>query len=58
MADLLADIAKVLAVMDTGRYYETVMSTQRELLVPDTLKDQAWAHNPDMYDYPAILKVL
>ncbi|MEI6034676.1 MAG: PAS domain S-box protein [Verrucomicrobiae bacterium] len=34
--------------MDTGLYCETVISTQRELLVPNALKDPDWDHNPDV----------
>ncbi|MCU7837720.1 MAG: EAL domain-containing protein [gamma proteobacterium symbiont of Taylorina sp.] len=36
------------APLDTGLYCETVMSTQRELLVPNALKDPLWEHNPDI----------
>jgi len=36
------------ASLDTGLYCETVMSTQRELLVPNALKDPLWEHNPDV----------
>lgn len=34
--------------LDTGLYCETVMSTQRKLLVPNAMKDPAWDHNPDI----------
>ena len=34
--------------LDTGLYCETVMSTRRELLVPNALNDPAWDHNPDI----------
>ena len=34
--------------LDTGLYCETVMGTQRELLVPNALKDPVWNHNPDV----------
>ncbi len=36
------------APLDSGLYCETVMSTQRELLVPDALQDPVWDHNPDI----------
>jgi PAS domain S-box-containing protein len=36
------------AQLNTGLYCETVMSTQRKLLVPNALKDPAWDHNPDI----------
>jgi len=36
------------APLDTGLYCETVMSTGRELLVPDALHDPAWDRNPDI----------
>lgn len=36
------------ASLDTGLYCETVMSTQKKLLVPNALKDPNWAHNPDI----------
>ncbi len=36
------------APLDTGLYCETVMSTQRELLVPNALTDPLWDHNPDI----------
>ena len=36
------------APLDTGLYCETVISTQRELLVPNALNDPAWDHNPDI----------
>ena len=34
--------------LKTGLYCETVISTQRELLVPNALSDPAWDHNPDI----------
>jgi len=34
--------------LDTGLYCETVINTQRELLVPNALKDPLWEHNPDV----------
>lgn len=37
-----------LADLDTGLYCETVMSSRRELLVPNALKDPDWDHNPDI----------
>jgi len=36
------------APLDSGLYCETVMSTQRELLVPNALKDPLWDKNPDI----------
>jgi diguanylate cyclase (GGDEF)-like protein/PAS domain S-box-containing protein len=36
------------ALLDTGLYCETVMSTQQELLVPNALKDPLWKYNPDV----------
>jgi transcriptional regulator with GAF, ATPase, and Fis domain len=36
------------APLDIGLYCETVMSTRRELLVPNALKDPDWDHNPDI----------
>ena len=36
------------APLDTGLYCETVMSTRRELLVPNALKDPLWDKNPDI----------
>lgn len=36
------------AALDSGLYCETVMSTRRELLVPNALQDPAWDHNPDL----------
>ena len=36
------------APLDMGLYCETVMSTQRKLLVPNALKDPDWDHNPDI----------
>ncbi|MCJ7588648.1 MAG: PAS domain S-box protein [Candidatus Aminicenantes bacterium] len=36
------------APLDTGLYCETVMSTQRKLVVPDALKDPDWNDNPDI----------
>ena len=36
------------ALLDTGLYCETVMGTQRELLVPNALKDPLWKYNPDV----------
>jgi len=36
------------ATLNTGLYCETVMSTQRELLVPNALIDPDWNHNPDI----------
>ena len=35
-------------ILDTGLYCETVMNTQRELLVPNALEDPLWDHNPDI----------
>lgn len=37
-----------LAPLDTGLYCETVMDTQRELLVPNALSDPLWDQNPDI----------
>ncbi|MGR2682067.1 ATP-binding protein [Chromobacterium haemolyticum] len=37
-----------LADLDTGLYCETVMSSRKELLVPNALKDPDWDHNPDI----------
>ncbi len=34
--------------LDTGLYCEKVMSTRRQLLVPNALKDTEWDHNPDI----------
>ena len=34
------------APLDTGLYCETVMRTQRKLVVPNSLKDLNWDHNP------------
>jgi signal transduction histidine kinase len=34
--------------LNTGLYCETVMSTQRKLLVPNALKDPNWDNNPDI----------
>ncbi len=36
------------AYLDTGLYCETVMSTQRKLLVANALTDPAWDQNPDI----------
>lgn len=36
------------APLDSGLYCETVMSSQRPLLVPNALEDPAWDHNPDI----------
>ncbi len=36
------------AKLDTGLYCEAVMSTQKELVVPNALKDPAWDSNPDI----------
>ncbi|MEI6395773.1 MAG: GAF domain-containing protein, partial [Verrucomicrobiota bacterium] len=36
------------APLDTGLYCETVMSTRRKLVVPNSLKDPHWDHNPDI----------
>jgi PAS domain S-box-containing protein len=36
------------APLDMGLYCETVMSTRRELVVPNALKDPEWDHNPDI----------
>jgi len=36
------------ATLNTGLYCETVMSTQRKLLVPNALIDPDWDHNPDI----------
>jgi ligand-binding sensor protein len=36
------------ATLNTGLYCETVMSTRRELLVPNALKDPDWDHNPEI----------
>lgn len=36
------------APLSGGIYCENVMSTQNKLLVPNALKDPAWAHNPDV----------
>jgi len=36
------------AQLDTGLYCETVMDTQKELLVPNALKDPKWNKNPDI----------
>lgn len=36
------------ARLDTGLYCETVMDTQKELLVPNALKDPKWSKNPDI----------
>ena len=35
-------------LLDSGLYCETVMSTQRKLVVPNALKDPNWGHNPDI----------
>ena len=37
-----------LAPLNTGLYCETVMKTQRPLLVPDALQDEEWRFNPDI----------
>lgn len=37
-----------MAPLDTGLYCETVMRTQKLLLVPNALKDPDWDHNPDL----------
>lgn len=34
--------------LNTGLYCETVMDTQRSLLVPNALNDPNWDHNPDI----------
>ncbi|CAN5274497.1 hypothetical protein BH11PSE9_BH11PSE9_15190 [soil metagenome] len=36
------------SALNTGLYCETVMSTRRELLVPNALEDPVWDHNPDL----------
>jgi len=36
------------AELNTGLYCETVMSSGRELVVPDACVDPAWANNPDI----------
>jgi diguanylate cyclase (GGDEF)-like protein/PAS domain S-box-containing protein len=36
------------APLDTGLYCETVMDSQKELLIPDALNDPHWNHNPDI----------
>ena len=36
------------AILNTGLYCETVMSTREELFVPNALKDGKWDHNPDI----------
>jgi len=36
------------ADLNSGLYCETVMKTQSELLVPDSMQDEEWAHNPDV----------
>ena len=36
------------AKLNTGLYCETVMDTQRELLVANALQDPLWDHNPDI----------
>lgn len=36
------------ASLNTGLYCETVMTTNKELLVPDALADPAWSDNPDI----------
>ncbi|MBN1574253.1 MAG: PAS domain S-box protein [Deltaproteobacteria bacterium] len=36
------------AELNTGLYCETVMDTQRELLVQNALKDPKWSQNPDI----------
>ena len=36
------------APLDMGLYCETVMSTRRKLVVPNSLKDPHWDHNPDI----------
>ncbi|POZ61325.1 ATP-binding protein [Chromobacterium alticapitis] len=37
-----------MADLGTGLYCETVMSTRRELTVPNALTDPVWDHNPDI----------
>jgi PAS domain S-box-containing protein len=37
-----------LACLDTGLYCETVINTQRLLLVPDARTDEQWRSNPDI----------
>jgi len=34
--------------LDMGLYCETVMSSQKKLIVPNALKDKKWDHNPDI----------
>ena len=36
------------APLDAGLYRETVMSTRRNLLVPNALQNPGWNHNPDL----------
>ncbi|WP_406659782.1 ATP-binding protein [Methanolobus sp. ZRKC3] len=36
------------ASLNTGLYCETVIATQKMLLVPNALKDPEWDHNPDI----------
>ncbi len=36
------------APLDTGLYCETVMDTQKKLLIPNALKDPDWDKNPDI----------
>ena len=36
------------ASLNTGLYCETVMSSKESLLVPNSLKDSNWDHNPDI----------
>ncbi len=36
------------AELDTGLYCETVMDTQKELLIPNALNDPRWDKNPDI----------
>jgi len=36
------------AMLNTGLYCETVMDTQKELLVPDATKNPKWGQNPDI----------
>jgi len=36
------------AELNTGLYCETVMDTQRQLIVPDARVDSAWKNNPDI----------
>lgn len=36
------------ASLKTGLYCETVMASKKPLLVPNALKDPAWAKNPDI----------